>query len=89
MVASTQRSNTVTKKRTTGPPMLPPIDPNEGGGGGGGGGWGKIARNVLLNAALLGAFFAFEMTSHGDGGGFFGGGKGASGWLWGGAVLDY
>jgi hypothetical protein len=50
--AGTQRSNSTTKKRTSGPPGLPPIKSNDGGGGGGGGWGGNIARNLMLNAML-------------------------------------
>ena len=47
------------------------------GGGGGGDGFGRIARNIAMNLAFLGLYFALDS----GGGGFFGGGGGGGGEL--------
>lgn len=81
--SESQSSPTVTKKRTTGPPMTPPKDPNEGGGGGGGGWGGNIARNLVLNLGFLGLWMLLDSSGGGGGffdkGGNFGGGGGGGG----------
>lgn len=76
--ANTQRSNSTTKKRTSGPPGLPPINANDGGGGGGGWDGHRIARNVAINAALFGIYCLLD--SGGPGGIFGGGGGGGGKW---------
>mmetsp|Transcript_155 Transcript_155/g.310 ORF Transcript_155/g.310 Transcript_155/m.310 type:complete len:152 (+) Transcript_155:261-716(+) len=71
-----QRSNSTTRKRTSGPPGLPPVNNNDSGGGGGGGWFGpNMVRNIALNGALFGFIFMLDHYSNGGGGGFFGGGR--------------
>lgn len=63
--ANAQRSNSTTKKKLSGPPGLPPINDNNSGGGGGGDGWGKVIRNVALNAVFIGVYFLLDSGSGG------------------------
>lgn len=87
--ANTQRSNSITKKRTSGPPGLPPINDNSGGGGGGGWDGHRIVRNLAINAALFGIYCLLDSGGpggifNGGGGGWGGGGEcglGGPGWL--------
>ncbi|DBA87926.1 TPA: hypothetical protein ACH3X1_004914 [Trebouxia sp. C0004] len=75
-----QRSPSVTKKRSTGPPFLPPVSPKDGGGGGGNNwGSGKLARNLALNALGLAIYMLLD-GGGGGGFGFGGGGGGGRGW---------
>lgn len=74
--ANTQRSNSVTKKRTSGPPGLPPINDNSGGGGGGGWDGHRLARNLAINAGL---FAIYCILDSGGPGNIFGGGGGGGG----------
>ena len=76
VAANTQRSNSVTKKRTSGPPGLPPINDNSGGGGGGGWDGHRIARNLAINAGL---FAIYCLLDSGGPGNIFGGGGGGGG----------